>query len=256
EHRLEDVTCGHLTFVEDLLVRRPALLRREECFGDCTAHNGECGVWSFGGELAADQRIKPAGGNRVVPERFEFEKLDEILDRMPEISANAQLLQRDDHVLATLAPVLSVREDMTELRIGKLVQTAGGGDREVPPHIGARSEVQLLDRSRRRLEPSIGVLSRNTHSHYMPFRSRFALQLVRVGLDLVKVDLGRRVESHPVELANVLDTVQRNTHGNLQLCSGQIDPRDHLSRRVLHLETRIQLKEVEVVFGVIVKICE
>jgi hypothetical protein len=49
----------------------------------------------------------------------------------------------------------------------------------------------------------------------------------------------------PIQPPDVRYLVQRDAHGHLQLGSWQVDPRDHLRHRVLHLQPRVQLQEVE-----------
>lgn len=44
------------------------------------------------------------------------------------------------------------------------------------------------------------------------------------------------------------------THSYLELGSGKVDTRNHLSCRVLDLETRVQFQEVEIVFGMAVQV--
>ena len=53
-----------------------------------------------------------------------------------------------DGLLAVLAP----GEAVSELGVGELVQTAGGADAEVTPHVLTAAEVQLLHRARAGLE--------------------------------------------------------------------------------------------------------
>ena len=43
---------------------------------------------------------------------------------------------------------------------------------------------------------------------------------------------------------------ERLTHGDAQLFTHEIDPRDHLRDRVFHLETGVHLKEVDVTGGI------
>jgi hypothetical protein len=50
--------------------------------------------------------------------------------------------------------------------------------------------------------------------------------------------------------------VERDTHGNLKLGSGQVDTTDHLSGRMLDLETGVELQEVELVVGVGVEVLD
>jgi len=81
-----------LTLVEDTLVLRPACLRGKVRLGSRTTNDSESGVRTFSSELVADQGIEPPSGDGVLFESLEFEKLDKVFDRGPEISSNAQLL--------------------------------------------------------------------------------------------------------------------------------------------------------------------
>ena len=56
---------------------------------------------------------------------------------------------------------------------------------------------------------------------------------------------GKEKEAVPVEQSDVFDSVQRDAHGYLQLTGGEVDIGHHLRARVLHLQTRVQLQEVE-----------
>ena len=58
----------------------------------------------------------------------------------------------------------------------------------------------------------------------------------------------------PVELTNMLDAVERKTHGDLELGSGEVDSRNHFCGRVLDLETWVELKEVEDILRMAVEV--
>ena len=88
-------------------------------------------------------------------------------------------------------------------------------NREVSPHVRARAEVQLLQRARRRLEARIGVLGRDTHSDDVALRAWLPLQLACLRVHHVEVDLGRPVRRHAIKLADMPNTVQRDTHSDL-----------------------------------------
>ena len=57
-----------------------------------------------------------------------------------------------------------------------------------------------------------------------------------------------------VELTDMTDAVERNTHSDLELSGGKVDTRYHLGRRVLDLKTRVELKEIEDILCVAVKV--
>ena len=86
----------------------------------------------------------------------------------------------------------------------------------------------------------------------MAFRSGLTQELIRLRFDHVKVDLGKGIVSNAMELADMGDTMQKDTHGDLELRSGQADARDRLGGGMLHSETRVQLQEVKIILGVIV----
>ena len=88
----------------------------------------------------------------------------------------------------------------------------------------------------------------------MAFWLRSSLCLQATLLDELEVDLVRPVRVHTVQQANVTDAVERNTHSNLELGSWQVDAGNHLSCRMLDLETRIKLEEVEFVVCVRIEV--
>ena len=78
---------------------------------------------------------------------------------------------------------------MAKLGIGVLVQTTGAVDGEVTPNVGARTEIELLKRARRRLEVGVWVLGRDTDGNDVTLGLRLALQRVGVRVNAVEVDL-------------------------------------------------------------------
>jgi hypothetical protein len=60
--------------------------------------------------------------------------------------------------------------------------------------------------------------------------------------------------SDPVELTDMLDAMERKTHGNLELSSGEVDSRDHFCGRMLDLETGVELEEVEDILRMAIEI--
>ena len=57
-----------------------------------------------------------------------------------------------------------------------------------------------------------------------------------------------------VQLTDMTDAVERNTHSDLELSGGKVNTRHHLGRRVLDLKTRVELKEIEDILCVAVKV--
>jgi hypothetical protein len=84
--------------------------------------------------------------------------------------------------------------------------------------------------------------------------ARLALGLHGFWVGHVEIDLGGPMWGNAVKLSDVADSVKRNTHSDLKLGCRKIDAGDHFGRRVLDLQTRIQLEEVEVIIGMTVKI--
>lgn len=138
---------------------------------------------------------------------------------------------------------------MTELRVGELVESSCRSDGEVSPDVGARTEVELLQRSARRLEACVGVLGRDPDGDDVALGLRLALGLVRLGVLKVEVDLAATVGALAVKSTDVADVVEGDSHGDLELGGGEVDPGNHLGGRVLDLETRVELEEVELVVG-------
>eukprot|EP00960_Hanusia_phi_P019208 566777-Hanusia_phi.AAC.2 len=96
-------------------------------------------------------------------------------------------------------------EDVTELRIGKLVHRSPAKHGEVAPDLRADTKVQLLDRPTGRSESSIGILCRD------PRRDHVSLGGVPVAD--VKVNRGRAVSVWSVvKRAHVRDPVQGDAH--------------------------------------------
>lgn len=57
-----------------------------------------------------------------------------------------------------------------------------------------------------------------------------------------------------VELSDIGDSVERDTHGHEELAGWKVDVGDHLGHRVLHLETRVELEECEGVVLIAVEV--
>jgi hypothetical protein len=87
----------------------------------------------------------------------------------------------------------------------------------------------------RRLEPSVWILGGDTDCDDVTLGSGLSLKLVGFGFDHVEVDFGIAVRGDAIELANVFDAMERNTHSNLQLSGGKIDASDHFCGRMLDL---------------------
>jgi len=134
------------------------------------------------------------------------------------------------------------------------MQTSSRADGEVAPDVGARTEVELLDGTGRRLETRVWILSRDTNSDDVALGTRLALVLLRIGIGHVKVDLRAAVWSDSVEHPDVANAMEGDTHSYLKLRSGKVDAGNNLSRWMLDLKTRVKFEEVEVIFCVAVEI--
>ena len=110
--------------------------------------------------------------------------------------------------------------------------------------------------TRRRLEALAGVLGCDTASGTVALRLWSALLKSRALLLEAEVDLGGSVRVGTVEQANVTDAVEGNTHGNLELGGRNVNACHHLGGRVLDLQTRVELQEVELVVGVRVEVLD
>ena len=95
--------------------------------------------------LFSDELIQPARIKTVPVKSIRLEQRDEVLHRRPKVSADRELLEREDHVPPSDLPRLSPAEAVTELGVGELMKTASSGHAEVAPHIVAATEVELCD---------------------------------------------------------------------------------------------------------------
>mmetsp|Transcript_12565 Transcript_12565/g.18855 ORF Transcript_12565/g.18855 Transcript_12565/m.18855 type:complete len:308 (+) Transcript_12565:5648-6571(+) len=141
---------------------------------------------------------------------------------------------------------------MSKLRIGKLVNRTTTVHAEVTPHGWSTTEVNLLNTSTRGLETGLGVLSGNAHSNTVTIR-RDALGGIKINeASLMRCILLETILS--VQLTNLRNVVQRDTHCNLKLRSRQVHLGYHLSHGVLYLQTGVQLKEIKLLITLTVKV--
>ena len=256
EDGLEDILGGYLTLLQPLAVLLHAGFAGLVRLGDGTAQDRDDGVGALGGQLVGDQLVQPPGGDGVLLEGGRLQQLDEVLDGRPEITADAQFLEGDDHVFARRRAVLTVGEDVTELAVGEAVDTTRGTDGEVTPDVGRTPEVQLVHGSAGRLEALTGVLRGDPARGGVTLGLRATLGLEALLAREVKVEVRGGVGVDAVEQADVPDAVEGDTHGDLELRGGQVDAGDHFGGRVLDLETGVQLQEVELVVGVRVEVLD
>mmetsp|Transcript_29724 Transcript_29724/g.95550 ORF Transcript_29724/g.95550 Transcript_29724/m.95550 type:complete len:470 (+) Transcript_29724:1674-3083(+) len=189
-------------------------------------------------DLAADAAVEPASVDQLVAnEVVTLHHVDRIVDDRADLPADRHVLERHDHVVDGLPPVVALGEDVPELRVGVLVDAAVRLDGEVPPHVGGGSEAQLFDNPARGLESVVRVLRGDAHGHHVPAGGG--------GDRLDEVNLVCAVHVLPVEAADVGHAVQGNAHGDHKLARGEVDIGDPLRHRVLDLEARVELEEVE-----------
>ena len=123
---------------------------------------------------------------------------------------------------------------MSELRISELVKSSRSLYGEVSPHVLVRSEGQFLYSSTVRFESLVGVLSS------YPTRQTVTVGLWRV-LGIAEVYWVHTKWGLFVHHPDISDSVERDTHSDLELDSGQLDAADHLSAGVLHLHHKLKI---------------
>jgi len=168
-------------------------------------------------------------------------------------------------LLSSLLPIFSPWKTMSELRICKLVEATRSRHTKISPNVLGRSKIELLDSPAARLESFVWILTRNSSSNDVTVRLRFFPGLVKVNWWVPPWALA-------IELPNALDTMQRNSHCNLnelernisinwtgtginckklvyefstylELWRGKVYIRHHLSTRMFNLESWIEFKE-------------
>ena len=112
-----------------------------------------------------------------------------------------------------------------------------------------------MQRTRRGLKSSIGILSGDTNGDDVTLRPRLTLKLRSFGIHHVKVNFRCAIRGNTIQLTDVSDSVKRNTHGNLKLGSGKVDARNHLGGRMLDLKARVELEEIEYILCMTVEVC-
>jgi hypothetical protein len=254
EDRLENILGRDLTLLEAGTVLGDATLASNVGSANGTADDGKHGVWTLSGELLGNQLIQPTRRDGVVLEIWSLQKLDEVLNRGSKVTTDAQLLQSHDHVLSRCRTILAVGEDVTELGVGEAVDTTLCTHREVTPHVGAGSEVQLVHSTTGWLETLTGVLGGDTASGGVALRGWSSLGLGAVLVGESEIDLGRGGWVGTVEQTDVANSVEGKTHGDLKLRSGQVDAGHHLGGWMFDLQSGVQLQEVELVLSVRVQV--
>ncbi|KAH3686398.1 hypothetical protein WICPIJ_002577 [Wickerhamomyces pijperi] len=236
EDGLQGVLGWNLTLLQRGHEVLLGFLRRDVGLGDGTTDGGNGGVWSFGSQLLGDQFIQPTSGDGVVFEIGGFQQLDQVLDGGLEVTSDGQFLQSDNHVLSGGLSVFTEGEDVTKLRIRERVDVTLVGNGEVTPDVGGGSEVQFVDGTTRWLETFTWIFRGDTTGGTVALWSWSSLRSQsRFGLE-AKVDFSGSVWIDTVEQSDVSDSVQWNTHGNLQLSSWQVDTSDHFGGWMLDFQ--------------------
>lgn len=101
-------------------------------------------------------------------------------------------------------------------------------------------------------EPGVWILGSYTDGDDVTLGAELSLKLVNFRFGHFKVDLRVVTRSGRVELADMLDAMERKGHGNPELSGGRVDPRNHLRGRTVDLEMR--LEEVEGILRVAAEI--
>mmetsp|Transcript_9802 Transcript_9802/g.14587 ORF Transcript_9802/g.14587 Transcript_9802/m.14587 type:complete len:503 (-) Transcript_9802:439-1947(-) len=188
--------------------------------------------------LLPDQTIQPASIDGVLLEGGCLKQLNEVLNGGTNLSTNFNLLQCQDKRATGMLTGGTLSKQVTELTISKLVNSSVGANAEVSPYIAGGLELHTLDGSRGRLETLIGILGSDTGSNHMRVNR----------LVVLLEEVNRRVSVHvrlSVELTDLRNFVEWDSHGNLKLSGRHVDSSNSLSNRVLDLQTRIQLQEEE-----------
>mmetsp|Transcript_15386 Transcript_15386/g.22719 ORF Transcript_15386/g.22719 Transcript_15386/m.22719 type:complete len:202 (-) Transcript_15386:1344-1949(-) len=178
--------------------------------------------------LLPDQTIQPASIDGILLEGGCLKQLNEILNGGTNLSTNFNLLQCQDKRATGMLTGGTLSKQVTELAISKLVNSSVGAYAEVSPYITGGLELHALDSSRGGLETLIGILSSDTGSNH-----------VRVNrLVVLLEEVNGRVSVHvrlSIELADLRNLEEGDSHGNLKLSGRHVDSSNSLSDRVLDL---------------------
>jgi len=83
---------------------------------------------------------------------------------------------------------------------------------------------------------------------------RPSLQILSLLRREFEVDFRGPIRIEAIQKTNIPNAMKWQTHGNLKLCSGEIDASDHFRRRMFDLKSWIKFEKVEFVIGVGVEI--
>mmetsp|Transcript_23252 Transcript_23252/g.49507 ORF Transcript_23252/g.49507 Transcript_23252/m.49507 type:complete len:218 (+) Transcript_23252:220-873(+) len=194
--------------------------------------------------LFLNKTIKPCGINSVFNKFVSFQQLHEIFNSGANFSANFDFLQSQNKSFSGLFTSGSLGKQVTKLRVSIFVDSSVWSNTKVSPDARCRLELNTFDRTRCGLETFIRVFGSDTGSNNM-------------GINVVvpffhEINLVSSVHVTSEEPANFRNIEQRNSHSNLELRGRHVDARNSFGDRMLHLKTRIQLKEEEIIgFGIV-----
>mmetsp|Transcript_1563 Transcript_1563/g.3336 ORF Transcript_1563/g.3336 Transcript_1563/m.3336 type:complete len:629 (-) Transcript_1563:319-2205(-) len=197
--------------------------------------------------LFLNNAIKPGRINSVFDESIGLQQLHKVFDSSTDFSTDFDFFECQNKVLSGLFSVGSLGKQVTELGIGKFVDSTIRSNAEVPPNTRSRLELDAFEGTRSRLETFVRVFCGNTGSNdvgvnvLVPF-----LHEVNLVANLVHV--------FSVESTDFRDVVQRNSHGYLKLGGWHVNTGDSFCHRVLYLKTRVQFQEVEIIRSGIVEV--
>mmetsp|Transcript_92557 Transcript_92557/g.238955 ORF Transcript_92557/g.238955 Transcript_92557/m.238955 type:complete len:311 (-) Transcript_92557:528-1460(-) len=132
-----------------------------------------------------------------------------------------------------------MREDMAKLRVSILVDRSVRAHAEVAPAGHGALELDPLDLAAGGLESIVRVLGSDARRDHMARRvDVLVLQEVNGARGVLRI-----LAVEPADLRNLL---QGDAHGDLQLRCRQVHLADLLGDWVLHLQTRVELQEIEI----------
>mmetsp|Transcript_13544 Transcript_13544/g.23330 ORF Transcript_13544/g.23330 Transcript_13544/m.23330 type:complete len:715 (+) Transcript_13544:4833-6977(+) len=206
------------------------------------------------GNVALDTGVEPSSVELVGNVVFGLNEVLEVLDGGTDLTTNGKVVEGHGEVTAGLLTSLTPSKNMTNLGVSKLVNTTRTVNTEVTPNVAGAAEVDFSNLTDGRLESVEGVLSSNTSSDGVAASDALDGAVLTVLIlevnDFVSIEVLTTVEA-----ADVRDAVEGDTHGNLDLAGRYVGSGDHLSDRVLNLETRVELQEEELIV-VVVKVLD
>mmetsp|Transcript_34666 Transcript_34666/g.97377 ORF Transcript_34666/g.97377 Transcript_34666/m.97377 type:complete len:1206 (-) Transcript_34666:28-3645(-) len=187
--------------------------------------------------LFGEELVEPGGVDGVLAELLRVRKLHQVLGGRADLALDRHAPQSELQGSPRVLPRRPPGEDVAELGVGKFMDAAVRPDGEVAPRVRGGLEPGALDLPGGRPERVVGVLRRDARGHDVGLRVHVLI--------LEEVDPGVTRGVAAVEAAHVRTAVQGDAHAHLELQSRHVDPGDALGDRVLHLEPRVELQEIE-----------